>query len=82
MHVGSLSFKVCLFLGVNPDEQLTCKDIAKRWHSGPPKCIRQSMQTALASGYVINATGKPGRGRLVRYAAGPRLLAERAQGQA
>ena len=76
MHVGSLSFRVCLYLGLNDGAQLTCKDIAKRWPSGPAKCIRQSMQTALASGYVINASGKPGRGRLVRYMAGPRLLAE------
>ena len=76
MHIGSLAFRVCLYLGVNPAARLTCKDIGKRWPTGPAKCIRQSMQAALAAGYVVNATGKPGRGRLVQYAAGPRLLAE------
>lgn len=76
MYVGSLSFRVCLVLGANPDLELTCRDIIARWPIDSPKQIRQSMQTALAAGYVINASGRPGRGRLVRYKAGPRLIEE------
>lgn len=76
MYVGGLSFRVCLHLASNPGAELTCKDIARRFHAASAKVVRNSMATAMRAGYVVNATGKPGRGRLVRYVAGPRLLAE------
>ena len=77
MYVGGLAFRVCLHLAQNPGATLTCKDIARKFHAASAKVVRNSMAVAMQSGYVVNATGQPGRGRLVRYAAGPRLLAEK-----
>lgn len=76
MYVGGLAFRVCVHLAANPTAELTCKDIARRFHSASAKVVRNSMSVAMQAGYVRNAAGKPGRGRLVRYVAGPRLLAE------
>jgi hypothetical protein len=80
MHVGSIAVRVVQHLAIRQalgkPVQLTAKDIARRFHVPSGKGVRASMAVAIDAGYVINATGKTGKGHLCRYAAGPRLLAD------
>lgn len=79
MHVGSVAFRVVVWLAVNPNKELLAKEIAKRFHVASGKAVRQAMTVAIDTGWVVNAAGKVGRGNVIRYAAGPRLLKERGE---
>ena len=79
MRLNCTALRVIVHLACNPNTELLAKEVARRFHVSSGKVARDALQEALREGWLVNATGKVGRGNLVRYAAGPRLLAERGE---
>jgi len=79
MRIGSVAFRACMYLACNPNKELTAAEVAARYHVSSAKSAREAMAVAVQSGWLVNATGKRGRGNMIRYAPGPRLLRERGE---
>lgn len=69
---------VAVFLALNPDEELTAKDIGAKWGMAPSN-IGNTLRYASQKGW-FNAVLKPNPERPTKkiwfYSAGPRLLKE------
>ena len=72
---GSLSFRVCLFFAVNPDEELYSSDISAKF-GGPTTDVCKRLQAAVDDGFLkrvaMRVEGEPTR---MAFTAGPALMA-------
>lgn len=68
-----LSFRVVLFFGRYPDEELSTLDIAVKFDT-PARTVGGCLQRAVRDGMLAKDQGTGGRGKLATYTAGPMLL--------
>lgn len=52
MHVGGVSFRLCLFFAANPEEWLTSDDIAKKFGTSKEN-VWQSLRSAVRLGWLL-----------------------------
>ena len=79
MRLNCTAFRVVIHIACNPHKVMLAKEVAQQFHMRSGKKAREALREAMRDGWLVNATGKNGRGNLVKYAAGPRLLAERGE---
>ena len=79
MRLNSCAMRVIVHLACNPGRELLAKDVARQFHLSSGKKAQEALREAMRTGWLCNATGRVGRGNVIRYTAGPRLIAERGE---
>jgi hypothetical protein len=73
-HPGSITFRICIFFALNPDEELTTSDISEKT-GGTTDAVTRAMRQARDNGMVSVGTEMLEGSRMNLYRAGPTLLA-------
>lgn len=69
----SLAFRVSVFFARNPDEELTSSDVVLKF-GVEGTSVHRCLSSPVRLGLIERASAGPGRGKLVTYRAGERLL--------
>jgi hypothetical protein len=73
LNALGLSFRVVLFFGRNPEEELTTLDIAEKFDT-PVRTVEGCLHRAVRDDLLAKASRGGGRGNPSVYCAGPVLL--------
>ena len=74
MKLGTLPFRLCLYLGLHPEAKLTSTEIAEMFHIEHPSGVAVALSNAKKADYIVNVTKHCCNGHRAVYVAGPRLL--------